>query len=197
MAPCLLLGGTALAAPQLLEHREPLSELGNLNPASASLPHAIATIEAKTGGKVMDIRFEADGGQPIYDAVVVTPDKTGIARIYVRTGAVTGIRDDEFSMQSLKWEKTRDVTSFDKATLPLSTAIETVEQAAGAPAINAGLAKPLTPDNDVLAYNVEIAKNGEVERVAVDASTGEIIADPGALGLGDRDPSWFLPTPPQ
>jgi hypothetical protein len=52
-APTLLLAGTTLAAPQLLEHREPISALGNLAPSSASLPTAISTIEAKTGGKVI------------------------------------------------------------------------------------------------------------------------------------------------
>ena len=196
-APYLLLGGTALAAPPFTEHREPLSALGNLNPASASLPHAIAAIEAKAGGKVMDIQFESDGGQPAYDAVVVAADKVGVARLYVRTGVVSETGADAFSIQSLKWEKRRDVTSFEKATTPLSTAIETVERAAGASAINAGLAKPLTPNNDVLAYNVEIVKDGQVLRVAVDASTGEVIADPGAMGLGDRDPGQFLSESPE
>src|SRR6201999_52433 len=53
VAPSILLAGTALAAPHLLEHEQPLSAIGNLDPSSASLPTAIATIEAKTGGTVM------------------------------------------------------------------------------------------------------------------------------------------------
>lgn len=194
VAPYLLLGGTALAAPQLTEHRESLE---NLDVTAVSLPSAIAAIEAKAGGKVMNIRFEDDGGAPVYDAVVVTPHEVGVARVYARTGNVSGIDDDKTSNLSLKWEQRRDVTSFAKATIPLSTAIETAEQIAGAPAVNAGLAKPLTPTNDVLAYNIEVVKDGQVERIAVDANTDQIIADPGALGLSDRDPGDFLGTAPE
>jgi uncharacterized membrane protein YkoI len=196
-APTLLLAGTALAAPQLLEHLEPMTALGNLAPSSVSLPTAISTIEAKTGGKVMDIRFVDAGGAPVYEAVVVTPDKVGLARLDTQTGVLSGLDHDQVSDQSYDWEHQRDLRSFAKATTPLSTAIETVEQVAGVPAVNAGLAAPLTPDNDVLAYNIEVVKDGRVERIAVDATTNEVIADPNALGLSDRDPSDFLAIAPE
>lgn len=191
VAPSMLLAGTALAAPQLLEHPEPLSALGSLD--TVSLPTAITTIEAKTGGKVMNIRFADAGGTPVYDAVVVTPGNVGTARLDARTGNVSGFDHDQVSDQSFDWEHQRDLKSFAQATTPLSTAIATVEQLAGTPAVNAGLATPLTPDNDVLAYNIEVVKDGRVERVAVDAMTDEVIADPSALGLSDRDPAYFLP----
>jgi uncharacterized membrane protein YkoI len=187
----MLLAGTALAAPQLLEHPEPLSALGSLD--TVSLPTAITTIEAKTGGKVMNIRFVDAGGAPVYDAVVVTSGNVGTARLDARTGNVSGFDHDQVSDQSFDWEHQRDLKSFAKATTPLSAAIATAEQLAGAPAVNAGLASPLTPDNDVLAYNIEVVKNGRVDRIAVDATTDQVIADPGALGLSDRDPSDFLP----
>jgi uncharacterized membrane protein YkoI len=195
VVPCLLIAGPSLAAPQLTEHWEPLSAIGNLNVAATSLPKAIATIEAKTHGKVMNIRFEDDGkGTPIYDAVVVAPHAVGLARFYARTGEVSGIGDDKTSDSRLKWEQLGDVKSFAKATTSLSKAIATAEQAAGAPAINAGLAKRLTPTNDVLAYNIEVLKDGRAERIAVDANSDEVIADPGAMGLGDLDPGDFLAT---
>jgi len=196
-APSMLLAGTAFAAPQLLEHAEPLSALGNLAPSSASLPTAIATIEAKTGGKVMDIRFVDAGGAPVYEAVVVTPGNVALARLDVGTGVVSGFDHDQVSDQSYDWEHQRDLRSFAKATTPLSTAIATAEAAAEAPAVNAGLAAPLTPDNNVLAYNIEIVKYGRVERVAVDATTDQVIVDPSALGLSDRDPAYFMPIPLQ
>jgi uncharacterized membrane protein YkoI len=197
VAPSLLLAGTALAAPKLLEHPEPLSALGNLDTASVSLPAAITRIEANTGGKVMNIRFDDAGGTPVYNAVVVTPDKVGVARLDARTGDLSGFDHDQVSDQSFDWEHQRDLTSFAKATTPLSTAIATVEQIAGTQAVNAGLATPLTPVNDVLAYNIEVVKNGRVERIAVDANTDEVIADPNSLGLDDRDPADFLPIAPQ
>jgi uncharacterized membrane protein YkoI len=196
-APSLLLAGTALAAPQLLEHREPMSAMGNLAPSSASLPTAISTIEAKTGGKVMDIRFADAGGAPVYEAIVVTPDKVGLARLDTETGVLSGFDHDQVSDQSFDRDHQRDLSSFAKATTPLSTAIETAEQFAGTPAVNAGLAAPLTPDNDVLAYNIEVVKNGRVEQIAVDATTDQVIADPSALGLSDRDPAEFLAVAPE
>jgi uncharacterized membrane protein YkoI len=196
-APTLLLAGTTLAAPQLLEHYEPLSAMGNLAPTSSSLPTAISTIEAKTGGKVMDIRFVDAGGAAVYEAVVVTPDKVGLARLDARTGDLSGFDHDQVSDQSFDWEHQRDLKSFAKATISLSAAIETAEQIAGTPAVNAGLAKPLTTSNDVLAYNIEVVRYGRVERIAVDATTDEIIADPNALGLGDRDPAEFLAIAPE
>jgi len=45
---------------------------------------------------------------------------------------------------------------------------------------------------DVLAYNIEVLKDGRAERIAVDANSDEVIADPGAMGLGDLDPGDFL-----
>jgi uncharacterized membrane protein YkoI len=189
---CALLTGTALAAPRLTDDpTEAMSALGNLDTVSVSLPHAIAAIETKTGGRVMDIRYEGDSGQPVYDAVVVTPHDVGVARIYGETGTPSGIAD-EFSIASLDWKQRSDVTSFNKATVPLSAAIENVEQLSGGHVVDAGLAKPLTPDNDVLAYNVEYAMNGTLHTVAIDATTGEVIADPDALGLSEADPSDFL-----
>jgi uncharacterized membrane protein YkoI len=196
-APTLLLAGTTLAAPQLLEHPEPMSAMGNLPPSSASLPTAISTIEAETGGKVMDIRFVDAGGAPVYEAVVVTSGTVGLARLDAQTGALSGFDHDQVSDQSYDREHQRDLTTFAKATTPLSAAIETAEQITGTSAVNAGLAAPLTPDNDVLAYNIEVVKDGRVEQIAVDATTDEVIANPSALGLSDRAPSDFLAVAPE
>jgi hypothetical protein len=45
----------------------------------------------------------------------------------------------------------------------------------------------------VLAYNVEYASNGTLHTLAIDAMTGEVIANPDALGLSEADPVNFLP----
>ncbi len=177
----LLFAGATFAAPQLAEPGTgSLSAPENLSTSSISLPHAIGVIEAKTGGKVTDIHFQGGGGQPIYDAVVVTARDLGVARIYVRR------HNDEFSYGSLRSVEREDVKSLDKATVPLASAIQTVEQLSSGRAINAGLAK--TVDDNVLAYNIEYAKDGSVHAMAIDARNGEVIADPGALGLNDLMP---------
>src|ERR1700758_4527051 len=38
----------------------------------------------------------------------------------------------------------------------------------------------------VLAYNIEVVKNGQAHRVAVDAGTGRVIADPGPFLKASR-----------
>jgi hypothetical protein len=55
------------------------------------------------------------------------------------------------------------------------------EERASAPAIGAGLAKPLSGTNAVLAYWVETIKDRDRERLAVDARSGAFIANPEAL----------------
>jgi uncharacterized membrane protein YkoI len=190
--PCFLLGAPALADPP------PLTEQGSSVPAglnlqSVSLPRAIGIIETKTGGKVMDIQVGSNAGRPYYNAIVVMAGKVGTVQISGRTGAASGMRDEDFTVSNLNWHERADVSSFMKATVPLATAVKSVEQdAGGATAINAGLAKALSASNSVIAYNVEVVSNGQARRVAVDANSGQVIADPGALGLGDRDPGQFL-----
>jgi uncharacterized membrane protein YkoI len=196
LIPCLLMSGTALAAPQLTEHEESLSALNNFHNSAVSLAGAIADVEAKTGGKVINIRFKDVDGTPSYQAVVVTPNDVGLAQVNARSGHVSGL-DRKISDRSLKWEQRNDLKSFAEANTPLSKAIAKAERLAGGPAVNAGLAKSLTPNNDVLAYNIEVLKLGQVQRIAVDATTGEVIADPDTLGLGDRDPEEFLAIAPQ
>lgn len=195
--PALFQTGTAFAAPPVVQREEPVLDLGNMDVSAISLAHAVTVVENNTGGKVMTIRFEGREGRGGYEAVVVRPGEVGRAWVDAQTGEVTAHDGDSTPDQALKREDQRDIRSFEKATVSLTEAIATVEKLAGAPVVNAGLAKPLSPDNDVLAYNIEVVKNGRPEGIAVDATTDEVIANPGALGLANRDPAWFLPITPQ
>jgi uncharacterized membrane protein YkoI len=190
--PWFLLSVPALADPPLTEQAQSMASLQGLSLTSVSLPRAIGVVEAKTGGKVMDIVVASHDGKPYYDAVVVKQGKVGTVQVSGKAGTVATLPDDQFTVGNLNWHDRADVSSFTKATVPLAAAIKNLEQQGSATAINAGLAKPLSPGNSVLAYNIEIVSNGQARRVAVDANTGEVIADPGALGLGDRDPGQFL-----
>lgn len=189
VAPALSFGGAALAAPQPANPPDSPSVRENIDIFAVSLPHAIAAIEAKTGGKVMNIHFDDAGGKPLYDAIVVTPNDVGVARIDALTGEVLVTGSRGLSHRGLSREERFGLESFALTTTPLSAAITTAEQLAGTPAIDAGVATPRTTSNDVLAYNIDVLKDGRVEGIAVDATTGQVIADPGALGLSDRDPA--------
>jgi hypothetical protein len=134
-----------------------------------SLAKAVAALEAATGGKVLEIRFES---------VVAKSDEVIYMAIDPVTQDVTKIDIKELPAWMLDWKLTAYVKSIEKATVPLAKAITETEAMAGAPAIGAGLAKPLTGANEVLAYNVELLAHGKRERVAIDATTGAKIANP-------------------
>jgi hypothetical protein len=73
------------------------------------------------------------------------------------------------------------VRSIARAQVPLDAAIVKAEGRARAPAIGAGLAKPLGGTNAVLAYFVETMNDSRRQVLAVDAQTGDFIANPDAL----------------
>jgi hypothetical protein len=70
--------------------------------------------------------------------------------------------------------------------VPLSQAIQTAEAAQGAPAIAAGMARSAT-QSDVHAYNIMLDDKGSLKRMAIDSSTGQIIAD---LSGFEQWPQW-------
>jgi uncharacterized membrane protein YkoI len=181
VAAFLTTAGAALAQNAVQERLEGGSNLAAFHGDSMSLSNAINAIQQQTGGKVLEIRFEDWGGRGIYSAVVETNGGLTRARVDAQTDkAVTSDRPMPQWMNS--WEARADVRSLNKATVPLAQAIKTAEQAAnGGAAIDAGLAKPLTAANDVLAYNIEVVRAGHPMRVAVDAKTDQVIADPNML----------------
>src|SRR5579883_627882 len=192
----LLVGSVAMADPQLTERPESLRAMGPANPSTIVLENAAAQIEGKTGGRVMDIRFYDETGHPTYMAVIAKGGVVDTVRLDGVNGRITRVSGAMVPDWAMSWERRADVNSARQATVPLASAIITAENAARAPAIEAGLAKPLTAQNSVLAYNVEVLMHGRPELVAVDANTNEIIANPNALGLADREPDFILPGQP-
>jgi len=71
--------------------------------------------------------------------------------------------------------------SVDKAKVPLDKAITQAEKRADAPAVAAGVAKPLSGGNTVLAWFVETDKGKKHELLAIDAEYGAAISNPEAL----------------
>jgi hypothetical protein len=68
-----------------------------------------------------------------------------------------------------------------KTRVPLDEAIVSAEARALAPAVDAGIAKPIEGTNAVPAYFVQTAKGGRQHLLAVDAQTGAFIANPDEL----------------
>jgi hypothetical protein len=148
---------------------------------AASLSKAVDALEAATGGKVLEIRSMDEEGHERFESVVAKPDQVIYMAVDPVTENVTKIAIKELPAWMLNWKLTEYVSSIEKATVPLAKAITNAEAMAGAPAIGAGLAKPLSGTNQVLAYYIELLKGGKPRLIAIDATSAAKIANPEVL----------------
>jgi uncharacterized membrane protein YkoI len=145
-----------------------------------TLTTAIQTIQQSTGGKVVEIRFAVHNGTPGFHTAVEKGGQVQFAFLDQSSGTVAAGKTQPDWM--LKWQQRTDAKLAESAPISLSQAIATAEMSKSAPAIAAGMARSASSaGSNVHAYNVLLDQGGSIKRVAVDSSTGEIIADPGAL----------------
>jgi uncharacterized membrane protein YkoI len=157
------------------------SQTGAADIAGTSLPKAVSALEDSTGGKVLEIRFVDEVGHERFESVVAQPAEVIYMAVNPVNEDVTKIAVKELPTWMLNWKLTEYVKSIDKAKVPLTKAVAVAEALARAPAIGAGLAKPLTGTNQVLAYNIELLAGGKRQRIAIDATNGARIANPEEL----------------
>jgi uncharacterized membrane protein YkoI len=146
-----------------------------------SLPRAIRAFEAYGGGRVLEVRFGAHGNVPGYDAVVAKDGAFSHLSVDIPANVVTVIKEAEIPAWMASWVLKADAKSLDHAKLHLADGVAKAEDIADAPAVDAGIAAPLSGENAVLAYNVELIKNSGPARVVIDAVTGQPIANPDAI----------------
>lgn len=145
--------------------------------ARASLSDAVARIEGATAGRVLEIRWLHGPGHG-FEAVLAKQDGVEYIRLNPLRDTLVTLRAEEIPQWMLPWKVRQDLRNIAYATVPLATAIHTAEDATRSIAVDAGLAKPLSGENSVLAYQIEVLRGGKPDRVAVDAVTGERIDDP-------------------
>jgi hypothetical protein len=146
-----------------------------------ALAHAAKAIEPATGGKVLEIRVTDATGAPAFEAALAKDDAVLYMRIESVNDHVTEIKVRDLPPWLLNYHLEAYMHSIDKAQVPLADAIVKAEQRASGPAIDAGLAKPLSGTNAVLAYFVETMKGGKRQALAIDATSGAFIANPESL----------------
>lgn len=149
-----------------------------------TLVRVLGDFEKATGGRVVDVRFSDMHGHPGYHAVVARQGRVDFFHVSARSHHVVEIDSASGPAWMLGWRGRSDLAAAKHASVPLAAAIRTAEQSQnGAPAVAAGIARSASnPTSDVHAYTVLLDVEGAVRSVSVDSSTGEIIADPGALG---------------
>jgi uncharacterized membrane protein YkoI len=148
-----------------------------------TLIDAIHALHATSGQRVVDIRFVRQNGVSGYHVVLQKNGRFSFMHIDEQSGRVVEISESSAPDWMLNWNKRRQLRVDRGAKVTLAQAIRTAESAnSNEPAIAAGIAMSASnPTSDVHAYNVILDNQGQTMRVAVDASTGQIIANPSAL----------------
>jgi uncharacterized membrane protein YkoI len=162
----------------------PSADLAAFHGNPATLTNAIATVQQSTGGKVMEIRFLQDNGKPGFHAVVLKSGQVQFVRLEPPSKQIVQLTDRPEWM--LKYEQKAELKQAAAAQVSLAQAIQTAEKAQGAPAVAAGIAH-MPSSSEVHAYNIMVDDRGSLRRIAVDNSTGEVIAD---LEGYEQWPDW-------
>jgi hypothetical protein len=146
-----------------------------------ALAHAADALEKTGEGQVLEIRLADEKGDPVFEAALVRNDTLRYMRIASAGADATEIETKELPAWAVDHALDAYMRSIVRAEVPIARAIARAEQRASAPAIGAGLAKPLSGTNAVLAYYVETIEGDRREMLAVDARSGAFIANPEAL----------------
>lgn len=162
-------------AAEPARHKIDQDDLKSIDTAQVSLKAAIEAAETKIGGKVVDITFDADPAKSKYDAVLVKDEAVVRATIDAASGAVE-------QQKPRKSSGDKEIVQEAKALQPdansLPAMIASLEEQHGARTVEADVQLV----GDFVIYDLQMAKDGRAERVAVEAKSGRPIANPRALG---------------
>jgi uncharacterized membrane protein YkoI len=161
-------------APEPARHQVNQDDLKSIETVPVSLKAAIEAAEAKTGAKVVDISFVADPVPSKYEATLVKDQSILRARIDAGSGAVD-------QLPSRKSKTDEDAINEARALQPdvasLAQMVAVLEEQHGAKAVEADVQL----FGDYVIYDLQMAKNGAPERVAIEAKSGRPIGNPRAL----------------
>jgi uncharacterized membrane protein YkoI len=146
-----------------------------------ALAHAADVFQEDTGGKVLEIRLSDTAGAPGFEAALLKNAGVIYMRIASPDEHVTEIDVKNLPPWLLNYHLEAYARSAVRAQVPIQEAIAKAEKRNDAPAIDAGIAKPLSGGNAVLAYFVETLNGSRRDDLAVDATTGVFIENPQSL----------------
>jgi hypothetical protein len=149
--------------------------------ALGALARATEVLERATQGQVLEIRMVDETGDPGFEAAVARDDKVLYLRIEPSTDVAKAIVVRELPAWLMNYGMQAHLRDPAHAEVPLAEAILKAEHSTRAPAIGAGIARPLRPDNAVRAYYVETSGDRARQLLAVDAKTGGTVANPDSI----------------
>jgi hypothetical protein len=137
---------------------------------------ALRAAEA-SGGTVLEIRRDAAGARPSYEAQILRAD--GVGNAVIGPAGTISTLGDRRPVSSLSVPERRDARSIGDARISMEQAVRTAEATEELPAVGAEFR---ATRGGLLTYDVATAGQGGGERhVFVDAQTGQVVADPNAL----------------
>jgi hypothetical protein len=175
------MGALAHATAVLLVTAVAWPENDEATTALGTLAHATEVMECATHGQVLEIRQVGETGDPAFEAAVARDDTVLHLRIAPGTDVITEVVVSELPSWLMKYRVQAHMRGVSRVEVPLAEAILKAEQSAQAPAIGAGIARPLRGGNDVLAYYVETIGDSARKLLAVDAKTGAIAANSNSV----------------
>jgi len=170
----LALSSSGLTQPTWGRDVEPVVPMGALASAAAAL-------EKDTGARILEIRLADETGAPAFEAALTKDGSVVYMRISFPGYDVSEIEVSHLPRWLQNYQLDAYRRSVSKARVAIDQAITKAEQKDQSPAIDAGIAKPLGGTNAVLAYFVETIKGSKRNELAVDATTGAMIANPESL----------------
>src|ERR1700722_19022741 len=173
--------GVILLLVPLLPYRLAQSRDAETVVPIGALAHAADVFQEETGGKVLEIRLADTAGAAGFEAAIL---KNG-GVLYMRIGSpaahVTEIDVKDLPPWLLNYHLEAYARSAVRAQVPIQEAIAKAEKRNDAPAIDAGIAKPLGGDNAVLAYFVETLNGSRRGGHAPDWPTAVFTEKPQSL----------------
>lgn len=163
-------GATGIAFASRGEHENGEGSVRVLD-AKISLAQAVAAAEQHTGGRA--IKIEMERGRDGYVYEVKTAFQGKLTTVFVSPADGKVVRVDERGMieKVLDREDRNEIASIVAAPTTLGAAIATAEQQAGGKAVEAAVEH----ENGTFGFEIEVAKDGDVKRVFIDAASGQVV----------------------
>jgi len=171
VAAVIALGAAAGVVAETGKNRQSPPEVKTALLAKSSLVDAVATVEQRTGGRVLKIEAEHENGTPLYEMKVLT--NGNITKVFVGIGNGKVIRTEKLGLieRTLEREDVAELAKYAAMPTTLSAAIKTAAQYAGGKAIKA----EVESENGKLLVEVKVSKGQSVQAVKVDGTTGKIV----------------------
>jgi uncharacterized membrane protein YkoI len=178
-----------LTRPAKAAEHQSQAELRRFSQASLSLTQAISKGEEYSHGSAIEAGFAIENGQPVYRVKTVGKEGLWQGWIDADKGSLVGAPRSTPQAQ-LDAKQKAQLAQLQKEPITLAQAINSAEQKSGGKAIDAAL----TDRDGKLAYDTEVARNGTLEMLTVDARQGKVVASQavptsgGTAGSGGTSP---------